>query len=123
MLLKEVQQILQANIVAGEEYIERNVETCFGSDLMSDVLAFTKCNTLLLTGLTNVQVIRTASMTELGGVVIVRGKKPPEDFLQFAATSGFTVLSTEMTMFEASGRLYMAGLRACVPTRKCERHE
>lgn len=60
MNLKDVQRVLKAKILVGEELMERPVETCCGSDLMSDVLAFTKCNTLLCTGLTNMQVIRTA---------------------------------------------------------------
>lgn len=73
MDLRDVQKLLDAKICAGGEYLDRQVETCCGSDLMSDVLAFTKCKTLLFTGLSNMQVIRTADMTDLCGVILVRG--------------------------------------------------
>ena len=93
---------------------------CCGSDLMSDVLAFTKCNTLLCTGLTNMQVIRTAGITDLCGIIIVRGKLPGPDFLDFAREAQMPVLSTNCTLFEACGTLfeacgllYVAGLRGC----------
>ena len=80
MNLKDVQRVLKAKILVGEELMERPVETCCGSDLMSDVLAFTKCNTLLCTGLTNMQVIRTAGITDLCGIIIVRGNCPGRIF-------------------------------------------
>lgn len=85
MDLRDVQKLLDAKICAGGEYLDRQVETCCGSDLMSDVLAFTKCKTLLCTGLSNMQVIRTADMTDLCGVILVRGKLPGEDMLREAA--------------------------------------
>ena len=65
MNLQDVQKLLNATVHTGQEFLDRTVETCCGSDLMSDVLAFTKCNTLLCTGLTNLQVVRTADMTDL----------------------------------------------------------
>ena len=86
---------------------------------MSDVLAFTKCNTLLCTGLTNIQVIRTAGITDLCGIVIVRGKLPSPDFLNFAREAGMPVLSTGLTLFEACGLLYVAGLRGCSQEGGC----
>lgn len=72
MNLNDVRKLLDAKICVGEEYLGRQVETCCGSDLMSDVLAFTKCKTLLCTGLANMQVIRTADMTDLCGVILVK---------------------------------------------------
>ena len=105
--------LVRVQILVGEELMERPVETCCGSDLMSDVLAFTKCNTLLCTGLTNMQVIRTAGITDLCGIIIVRGKLPGPDFLDFARESQMPVLSTNCTLFEACGLLYVAGLRGC----------
>ena len=104
MNLNDVRKLLDAKICVGEEYLGRQVETCCGSDLMSDVLAFTKCKTLLCTGLANMQVIRTADMTDLCGVILVRGKLP--------------IMSTEYTLFEACGILYSNGLRGC--SRKAE---
>ncbi len=113
MNLRDVQRVLKAKILVGEEFMGRSVETCCGSDLMSDVLAFTKCNTLLCTGLTNMQVIRTAGITDLSGIIIVRGKVPVPDFLEFAREAQMPVLSTGLTLFEACGILYVAGLRGC----------
>ena len=134
MNLKDVQRVLKAKILVGEEFMDRPAETCCGSDLMSDVLAFTKCNTLLCTGLTNIQVIRTtllctgltniqvirtAGITDLCGIVIVRGKLPSPDFLNFAREAGMPVLSTGLTLFEACGLLYVAGLRGCSQEGGC----
>ncbi len=113
MDLKDVQRVLKAKILVGEEFMNRQVETCCGSDLMSDVLAFTKCNTLLCTGLINIQVIRTAGISDLSGIVIVRGKLPSPDFLNFAREAQMPVMTTDCTLFEACGLLYMAGLRGC----------
>ncbi len=113
MNLREVQKILEAKICVGEEYLDRQVETCCGSDLMSDVLAFTKCKTLLCTGLTNMQVIRTADMADLCGVILVRGKTPGEDMLEEAKKNKLPMMSTEYTLFETCGILYRTGLRGC----------
>ena len=113
MKLSEVQKLLDARVLGGEEYLDRQIETCCGSDMMSDVLAFTKRNTLLCTGLTNMQVVRTADMTELSGVVFVRGKVPCEDIVDAAVEDMLPVLLTEHTLFEACGILYAAGIRGC----------
>ncbi len=113
MNLADVQKILDAKVLTGGELLERKVETCCGSDLMSDVLAFTKRNTLLCTGLTNLQVVRTADMTDLCAVVVVRGKVPSKEILAAAAENKLPVLSTGLTLFEACGILYSAGIRGC----------
>ena len=113
MKLREVQKLLEAKVLAGEEFLDRQIETCCGSDMMSDVLAFTKRNTLLCTGLTNMQVVRTADMTELSGLVFVRGKVPDEEIVEAAAEDMLPVLETEHTLFEACGILYAAGIRGC----------
>ncbi len=113
MKLVDVQKILGAKVLTGAELLEREVETCCGSDLMSDVLAFTKRHTLLCTGLTNLQVVRTADMTDLCAVVVVRGKIPSQDILEAAAENKLPVLMTECTLFDACGILYAAGIRGC----------
>lgn len=114
MNLRDVQQLLDATILTGEELLDRTVETCCGSDLMSDVLAFTKRNTLLCTGLTNLQVVRTADMTDLCAIVVVRGKIPSEEVLEAAAENCLPILSTESTLFDTCGILYKAGIRGCL---------
>ena len=121
MDLRDVQKLLDAKICAGGEYLDRQVETCCGADLMRDVLAFTKCKTLLCTGLSNMQVIRTADMTDLCGVILVRGKLPGEDMLREAAKNKLPIMSTDYTLFEACGILYSNGLRGC--SRKAESNE
>ena len=113
MKLREIQKLLDARILEGEELLDRQIETCCGSDMMSDVLAFTKRSTLLCTGWTNMQVVRTADMTELSGVVFVRGKVPDREIVEAAAEDGLPVLVTEYTLFEACGILYGAGIRGC----------
>lgn len=113
MNLKDVQRLLEAEVLAGEKYLDRQIETCCGSDMMSDVLAFTKRNTLLCTGLTNMQVVRTADMTELSAVVFVRGKVPDNEIVEAAAEDMLPILVTECTLFEACGILYGAGISSC----------
>ncbi len=113
MNLREVQKLLEARVLGGEEFLDRQIESCCGSDMMSDVLAFTKSNTLLCTGLTNMQVVRTADMTELSGLVFVRGKVPDQDIVEAAVEDMLPVLLTEYTLFEACGILYAAGIRGC----------
>lgn len=113
MNLQDVQKLLNATVLTGAELLDRAVETCCGSDLMSDVLAFTKCNTLLCTGLTNLQVVRTADMTDLCAIIIVRGKTPSEDVLEAAAENNLPIMSTDCTLFDACGILYQAGIRGC----------
>lgn len=96
MDLYNVQKLLQARVLTGSELMHRQIESCCGSDMMSDVLAFTKRNTLLCTGLTNMQVVRTADMTELSALVFVRGKVPDADIVAAAAENNLPVLATDI---------------------------
>jgi predicted transcriptional regulator len=82
-----------------------------GSDLMSDVLRFMKPGTLLLTGLTNIQVVRTAEIAEARAIVFVRGKIPDKKTIELAREKGIPLMSTNLYMFEACGKLYANGLR------------
>ncbi|MEG0831431.1 MAG: DRTGG domain-containing protein [Acidaminococcaceae bacterium] len=121
MRLGEVRDILGAQVLLGEQLMERDVASACGSDLMSDVLAFTKQKTLLLTGLTNIQVIRTADISDLCAIVFVRGKIPCKEVLEAAAQDNLPILVTGHTLFEACGRLYAQGLSGC--PRKAVAHE
>ena len=94
-----------------EGNIEREILSVCGSDLMSDVLAFVKDHTVLLTGLTNLQVIRTAEMMDISVIVFVRGKRPSDDVIQMGQERNISLLLTGHTMFTACGLLYEAGLR------------
>ncbi|MDR1875454.1 MAG: transcriptional regulator [Synergistaceae bacterium] len=119
MKLSEIRSLLQADVLVGEEALDTTeVEKGYASDLMSDVLAFASPAVLLLTGLTHVQIFRTAQMLDIPSIVFVRGKTPGEDLLQLARGAKMPILATCMSMFEASGRLYGAGLAACnIPRR------
>ncbi len=110
MKLSEVKEILNAEVVAGEEFLDREVKSAFGSDLMSDVLAFVKDQALLLTGLVNGQVIRTAEMMDIKAIVFVRGKKPTEDIASLAKEYRMVVMTTDYTLYPSCGKLYSAGL-------------
>ena len=112
MTLKEVSEIIEATVVCGEDQLDREVKMACGSDMMSDVLAFVKDQGMLLTGLVNSQVIRTAEMMDMVCVVFVRGKKPTKEMVDLAADSGMAILATDMRLYEACGKLYAAGLGA-----------
>ncbi len=110
MKICDVKQILSAEVLCGNNLMDNEVSYAFGSDLMSDVLAFVKGKTVLLTGLTNQQVIRTAEMADLSAIVFVRGKKPGEDIVELAKEKDIVLLLTSDTMYTASGKLYGNGL-------------
>lgn len=110
MKLSEVKKLLDAKVLTGGEMLENEVNSACGSDLMSDVLAFVKDRALLLTGLLNPQVVRTAEMMDITTIVFVRGKEPGEDVISLAADHGMVLMSTEYPMYIACGRLYQNGL-------------
>lgn len=110
MTLKEVKDILDARVLCGEAYLDREVCSACGSDLMSDVLAYVKNQPMLLTGLVNPQVIRTAEMMDMQCIVFVRGKAPDESMLEMAAERGILIMSTTLPMYRACGLLYNNGL-------------
>ena len=110
MTIKDVQEALGARLVCGEEFLDREVHTACGSDMMSDVLAFVKDQAVLLTGLCNPQVIRTAEMMDIICIVFVRDKRPDEDMISLAKERGIALLTTGHRMFGACGILYTKGL-------------
>jgi len=111
--LEDVRKILNAEFIACGELLHRNVKMACGSDLMSDVLAFVKSDSLLLTGLTNPQVVRTAEMSEVGAICFVRGKKPDKQTIKLAEANNIPMLTTPLSMFESCGRLYREGMIGC----------
>ncbi len=110
MKIKELKELLEAELVFGEEYLDKDVHSACGSDMMSDVLAYVKDQAVLLTGLVNSQVIRTADMMDMICVVFVRSKRPTPEMIEIAKESGIAILSTKRRMFEACGILYSNGL-------------
>ena len=111
MTVREVCNYLNAKMICGEEHLDRDVHTACGADMMSDVLAFVKDQSVLLTGLCNPQVIRTAEMMDIICIVFVRGKKPDTAMIELANETGIVLLTTGHRMFSACGMLYKEGLR------------
>lgn len=118
MKLKDITRILDAKVIAGAELLQRDVTMACGSDLMSDVLSFVKSGSLLLTGLTNPQVVRTAEMADLKAICFVRGKKPDQETIDMAESKKIPLLTTPLPMFESCGRLYEEGLPGCSGYKK-----
>lgn len=113
MTIKEIKEILDAKVIIGCDALQIDIKMGCGCDLMSDVLTFIKPNTLLLTGLTNQQVIYTAEMADINAICFVRGKKPDEETIGLAKTKNINLLTTDLPMFESCGRLYKNGLTGC----------
>ena len=113
MTLEDVRRILDAEVIVGSNLQGITVEMGCGADLMSDVLSFVKPNALLLTGLTNAQVVRTGEMADIVGICFVRGKVPPEETIELAISNKLPLLRTDLPMFESCGRLYRYGLKGC----------
>jgi hypothetical protein len=110
MKILKIKELLGAEILSGEDLIEGDVHSACGCDMMSDVLAFVKDQAVLLTGLCNPQVVRTATMMDMRCIVFVRGKTPTPDVLALANDAGIVVLATDMRMYTACGILYENGL-------------
>lgn len=110
MKLHRIIEILDGQLVCGSELLNIEIKSAFGSDLMSDVLAFVKQNCVLLTGLTHPQVIRTAEMLDVKAVVLVRGKRPGSLLIQMAQESNIALITTNYTLYTACGKLYINGL-------------
>lgn len=111
MKIGEIKELLSAEVLCGEDQLECQVYSACSSDMMSDVLAFVKDQAVLLTGLVNPQVIRTAEMMDMKCVVFVRKKVPGEDIVELARDSGIVLMRSDLRMFEACGILYSAGLK------------
>ena len=108
---KDIKQILDCEVITGEEYLIQEIHTACGSDMMSDVLAYVKDQSVLLTGLVNSQVVRTADMMDMLCIIFVRGKKPDADMIKLADERGIALMSTSHRMFTACGLLWENGLR------------
>ena len=117
MTIREVMSIVDGKILIGEEHLDDRVETACGSDLMSDVLAFVKDKTVLITGLINPHVVRTSEMLDITCIVFSRGKLPSEEILEMAEEVGITVISSPLTTYTACGELYLHGLPGTKPKK------
>lgn len=111
MKLEELSAVLESQVLCGEDMLSSEIEFAAASDLMSDVLTCVKEGSLLVTGLVNVQVVRTAEMSGIIGICFVRGKMPPEETIMLAKEKNIPLFATELSMYEACGRLYKRGLQ------------
>lgn len=110
MTISKIAESLEAQVICNENLVHTEILSACGSDLMSDVMAFVKDQVLLLTGLINVQVIRTANLMDIQAICFVRGKQPTAEMIEMAEEMGIILLSTKLPMFIACGKLYEAGL-------------
>ena len=110
MKISTIKDLLKAEVICCEDSIGLHVYSACGSDKMSDVLAYVKDQAVLLTGLVNAQVIRTAEMMDMVCVVFVRSKKPTQEMIELAKESSIVLLTTEHRMYNACGKLYENGL-------------
>lgn len=110
MQLKDVVQIIEGKVLTRAANLGREVEGGCGADLMSDVLASVQPQAVLLTGLCNPQVVRTAQMADVAAIVFVRGKTPTQDMIDLANEEQIPLITAPYGMFEVCGRLYSAGL-------------
>ena len=110
MKIQQIVELLNAKVLCGEDRLDGTVKSAFGCDMMSDVLAFVKDQAVLITGLCNPQVVRTAVMLDMRCIVFVRGKIPPGEVVALAEESGIVVMATKERMYATCGKLYAAGL-------------
>jgi predicted transcriptional regulator len=110
MRLSEIVDALEATLLVGEDKLDKDITRCGASDLMSDILAALSEDSILLTGLTTIQVIRTAMVAGVGAVVFVRKKKPPQEVIAMAKAQGLPLISSPYSMFVTAGRLHACNL-------------
>ena len=112
--LRAVAGLLECEVICGQERLDTEVASCFAADLMSDVLAFSAPDTLLITGLTNGQSVHSADVADCRGIVFVSGKHPSPEALELAKERAMPLLSTRHSMFDSCGILFAGG----VPTAR-----
>jgi hypothetical protein len=109
--LADAVRLVDGEYFSGEDKADAEVYSACGADLMSDVMAFVKEKIILLTGLVNPQVIRTAELLDIKGIIFVRGKRPTLDMIDMAEDANVVLAGTRLPMFLACGRIYEGGLR------------
>lgn len=119
MTIKRIAEILKAEVILDADTLDFEIESVCSSDLMSDLLHFSRRNkSLLITGLTNAQVIRTADIADIKAIVFVLDKRPDKDTVALAREKKITLLVSPLSRFTACGKLYSEGLRSCVDENK-----
>jgi len=111
MKIEELVKMVDAKLICGESKLNNEIKVAFASDLMSDVLRVDKNNILLVTGLANLQTIRTAEMADITYILFVRGKKASPEMIEIAEENGMLIMESEYSMFRCSGLLFQAGIK------------
>ena len=117
MNVSDIAQALDARMFTSIADTSRNVQSACASDLMSDVLAFSNAKSILLTGLVSLQTVRTAEVADLFAVCFVFGKEPSDETVRLAEASNIPLMSTQLSLFSASGVLYEKGLSGCLEAK------
>ena len=112
MTIRDITGLIDGKVICGEDKVSESVEYAFASDLMSDVLTVEKENILLITGLTNLQVIRTSEMSDINCVIFARDKKAGDDIIMLAKENNIILIESPHSVFHVSGELYKAGLKS-----------
>ncbi|MDR3076353.1 MAG: transcriptional regulator [Synergistaceae bacterium] len=121
MTLEDISKLVNAKILCGAERLAQiDVPRAYACDLMSDVLALCSPGAILITGLTNIQIVRTTQMLDIPGVIFVRGKTPMQDTISLADESDIPLIVTGMSMFQVCGLLYEKGVKPCLLADKGE---
>ena len=115
MTVQEIKDLLDARLLSGAQFLDKEVHSACGSDMMSDVLAFVKDQSVLITGLCNPQVIRTAEMMDIVCLVFVRGKVPDDNMINLASQRDIAVLSTELPCFPHAACYITPGCAEVLP--------
>lgn len=113
MTLRKILEVTEGHVLTPDVDLDINATSAFSADLMSDVLHLAKEGSLLLTGLTHPQVVRTAEMAGIAAILFIRNKVPPPETIQLAEEKGVPLLASRYTMFETGGRIYAAGMNSC----------
>ena len=112
MKIKDIASVVEGSILCSPEAADTDISSACAFDMMSDVLAYVRDQGALITGLVNPQVVRTAVMVDSECIVFVCGKRPNEDMIKLAENYNIVFIATDMSTYEAAGRLYAAGLSA-----------
>jgi len=111
MTIKEISEIIDGKVICCDEKLSTQIEYAFASDLMSDVLTVEKENIVLITGLANLQTIRTSEMSEISCIIIARGKKTGDEMISLAKENNMILIESPHSLFYISGKLYKAGIK------------
>lgn len=114
MRLNDIKDILEAKVITGEEFLGKEINSAYGSDLMSDVLTFVKPGSMLITGLINSQVVRTAEIADISAICFVCDKEPQIETIQLAKKNKIPLLATKFSMYESCGLLFKEGVSSCL---------